>query len=52
MSPATLASGTSRITIFCSVVVRTRPLPYRAARSATRASELPDIRPTRGANPT
>ena len=39
------------MTIFCSVVVRTRPLPYRAARSATRARELPDTRPTRGAKP-
>ncbi len=51
-SSAVRASGTSSITIFCSVVVRPRPLPYSVASLATSASESADIRPTRGAKPT
>src|SRR5262249_11345064 len=44
--------GTSRITIFCSAVVRTRPLPYLSASAAMACSVLPSSRPTLGANPT
>ncbi len=40
------------MTIFCSVVVRTRPLPYVAARLAMTSSASADRRPTVGANPT
>ena len=50
-SPTAL-SGTSRMTIFCSAVVRTRPLPYRSASVAIAPSSSPSSRPTRGANPT
>ena len=52
VSAATRSGGTSRMISFCSEVVLTRPLPYRAASSATRPSELAVIRPTRGAKPT
>ena len=40
------------MTIFCSVVVLTRPLPYLAASSAMTSSASADSRPTMGAKPT
>jgi hypothetical protein len=51
-SSSVRSGGTSRMTIFCSVVVCTRPLPYLAARSAITSSMSADSRPTTGAKPT
>ena len=51
-SGSTDAAGTSRISSFCSTVVRTRPEPYACASRATSTSCAPDVRPTGSATPT
>ena len=47
-APRTLSAATSRISIFCSVVVRTRSEPAASARSAILVRVAPSTRPTTG----